>query len=102
MPEMYEINAIHHEIYELKDQIERWHVDAWRQRVAGNRPEMKLIHKKINICKKKIKDFEWLTTTLMQCPESKPYTLLDMLTCWAVLRLVEFLFFLPHWLFCAI
>ena len=100
MPEMYEINAIHHEIYELKDQIERWHVDAWRQRVAGNRPEMKLTHKKINICKKKIKDFEWL---MMQCRETNPsgYTLFNMLTCWAVLRLVEFLFFLPHWLFCA-
>jgi len=92
---MYEINAIHHEIYELKDQIERWHVDAWRQRVAGNRPEMKLIHKKINICKKRIKDWEWLTTNLVKCHENVTspagYTLLNMLTCWAVLRLAEFL-----------
>ena len=111
---MYEINTIQNEINELRNHVADWHVEAWRHRVNGNKPEMKALHKKIKTCKGRIRDREWMLATLMQCHElrqanatrmqchdlkarSAGYTLFNVLSLCALLRFVEFLCNWPCW-----
>jgi hypothetical protein len=66
---MFDKTQLQCEIWKLQSSIQKMHIVAWEHRVNKNRIAMKVIHRHINIAKKRISDCEWMVSELEQ--ESK-------------------------------
>jgi hypothetical protein len=94
---MFEVDKIWKEVVELRENIEKWHVQAWKHRLNGDREHMKIVHRRIKTAKYRIKECEWMINRLLKCSANVAWRPMDMfcaaMAWYALLRTAEFMFF---------
>jgi hypothetical protein len=92
---MFEIDKIWKEIVEVRENIAKWHVQAWKHRLSGDKEHMKMVHKRIKAGKHRINECEWMINKLCSADVAwRPVEIFYAAMAWyALLRTAEFVFF---------